>query len=255
MFFANWDYRKSGAGKVTVPEPNFFCLKKDLLPGDLASGGNSPAHSFMSACFLFLCLSEEDAKCSASSATGQHSFSFFPLISATDVRNCLQTWWNFTDLAKLSSGCTHSSPCLHSLLPSWCNWNELNKAAVQATNRACAQSSGGRLQSWPAPAQHPSSGCKGKAAALSVVCSCRNVSSLSLSFQCSAGSLSSARCAAFGMPDASEEIEDKQKQLWIWEQGCDMPRAQREVVVHAGMRHFAFPKGAPIFTLLQEKEG
>jgi len=63
-----------------------------------------------------------------------------------------------------------------------CNWTKAG-AALQPTKRACAQSKRGGRFNCKVDLQQRPSGCKGKAAAASVVCSCRNVSPLSLSFQ------------------------------------------------------------------------
>ena len=64
-------------------------------------------------------------------------------------------------------------------------------------------------------------------------------------------------CVVFYKLNASEEIQDKQKQLLIWEQGCGMPRtqAQAEVLLHADpLSPLPFLKRLQLLALLQENE-
>lgn len=155
-------YRKSGGDKV----------KKNFATG-WSCFGRKFSCTFVHICLFSFSLFEWRCKMQCKLCNISALIFLFPLVSATAMRNCLQTWWNFTDLAKLSSGCTHSSPMLsiHCYPRGGTQLNWTRRPCKQLTAHV-RKAGGGRLQSWPAAAQRPS-GCKGKAVALSVVCPCR----------------------------------------------------------------------------------
>lgn len=136
------------------------------------------------------------------------------------------------------------------LLPSWWNWTELNwtwrpcnaTKPNQPTNQPCMCTKQWRrsIAEFTCSSAPPGSGCKGKGsrcllpAALSVVCSCRNVSSLSLSFQCGHHPrlvCAPPHAAAFGHAWCVRGKRGQAKaalNLGAAEQGCDMSRRGEE---------------------------